>query len=294
MNKGIPERLCGRPFSHDVLQAIREEVEGGYSVSRMEIARRVCSRLNWVNASGQPQLMSCRVGLLRLHRLGLIELPPPLKRNGNGKGLVRQKAKLPPLSILETDIQSLAGLRLDRVRSREESAYWNSLIDEYHYLGYKPLPGAQVRYLIRWDGGDLGAIGFSAAAWKVGVRDRWIGWDALSREKGLRMIVNNARFLVMPNIRVKNLASCVLSLCARRIRVDFLETYKYEPVLVETFVEKGRYSGVCYRAANWLYLGDTKGRGKLDRHHRQGVPVKAVFVYPLVRDFRRSLAEVVQ
>lgn len=294
MNKGIPARLCGRPFSHDALQAIKEEVQGGYSQSRMEIARRVCSRLNWGNASGQPQLMSGRVGLLRLHRLGLIELPPPLTRNGNGKGLVRRKAKLPPLSILETDIQSLTGLRLDRVRSREESAYWNSLIDEYHYLGYKPLPGAQVRYLIRWDGGDLGAIGFSAAAWKVGVRDRWIGWDALSREKGLRMIVNNARFLVLPNIRVKNLASRVLSLCARRIRVDFLETYKYEPVLFETFVEKGRYSGVCYRAANWLYLGDTKGRGKLDRYHRHGVPVKAVFVYPLVRNFRRSLAEVVQ
>lgn len=294
MNKGIPERLCGRPFTHDALQAIKEEVQGGYSLSRMEIARRVCSRLNWGNALGQPQLMSCRVGLLRLHRLGLIELPPPLTRNGNGKGLVRQKAKLPLLSVLETDIQSLTGLRLDRVRSREESAYWNSLIDEYHYLGYKPLPGAQARYLIRWDGGDLGAIGFSAAAWKVGVRDRWIGWDALTREKGLRMIVNNARFLVLPNIRVKNLASRVLSLCARRIRVDFLETYNYEPVLFETFVEKGRYSGVCYRAANWLYLGDTKGRGKLDRYHRQGVPVKAVFVYPLVRNPRQSLAEVVQ
>ena len=96
MNKGIPERLCGRPFSLNALQAIKEEVEGGYSVSRMEIARRVCSRLNWGNASGQPQLMSCRVGLLRLHRLGLIELPPPLRRNGNGKGLVRQKAKHPP------------------------------------------------------------------------------------------------------------------------------------------------------------------------------------------------------
>ena len=294
MNKGIPERLCGRPFSHAALQAIKEEVQGGYSLSRMEIARRVCKRLKWDNVSGQPQLMSCRVGLLRLHRLGLISLPPPLTRNGNGKGLVRQKAKLPLLSVLETDIQSLTGLRLDRVRSREESAYWNSLIDEYHYLGYKPLPGAQARYLIRWDGGDLGAIGFSAAAWKVGVRDRWIGWHALTREKGLRLIVNNARFLVLPNIRVKNLASRVLSLCARRIRVDFLETYNYEPVLLETFVEKGRYSGVCYRAANWHYLGDTTGRGKSDRYHRQGVPVKAVFVYPLVRNPRQSLAEVVQ
>lgn len=294
MRRGIPERLCGRPFSHNELQAIKEEVQGGYSQSRMEIARRVCTRLKWDNASGQPQLMSCRVGLLRLHRLGLIGLPPPLTRNGNGKGLVRQKAKLPPRSILETDIQSLTGLRLDRVSSREESAYWNSLIDEYHYLGYKPLSGAQVRYLIRWDDGDLGAIGFSAAAWKVGVRDRWIGWDALSREKGLRLIVNNARFLVLPNVRVKNLASRVLSLSARRVREDFLETYNYEPVLLETFVEKGRYSGVCYRAANWHYLGDTTGRGKLDRYHRQSVPVKAVFVYPLVRNARQRLAEVGQ
>jgi len=291
MRTGIPERLCGRPFSLNDLQAIKEEVQGGYSLSRMEIARRVCNRLNWGNSLGQPQLMSCRVVLLRLHRLGFIELPPPLTGNGNGKGLVRQKAKLPLLSFLETDLQSLRGLRLDRVRTREESAYWNGLIDEYHYLGYKPLPGAQVRYLIRWDGGDLGAIGFSAAAWKVGVRDQWIGWDGLTREKGLRLIVNNSRFLVLPNIRVKNLASRVLSLCAVRIRDDFSETYGYEPVLLETFVEKGRYSGTCYRAANWLYLGDTTGRGKLDRNHRQGVPVKAVFVYPLVRDPRRSLVE---
>jgi len=292
MRTGIPERLCGRPFSLNDLQAIQGEVQGGYCLSRMEIARRVCNWLNWANSLGQAQLMSCRVGLLRLHRLGIIELPPPLRRNGNGKGLVRQKAKLPSLSFLEADLQSLTGLRLDRVRTREESAYWNILIDEYHYLGYKPLPGAQARYLIRWDGGELGAIGFSASAWKVGVRDQWIGWDALTREKGLRLIVNNSRFLVLPNIRVKNLASRVLSLCAGRIRVDFSETYGYEPVLFETFVEKGRYSGTCYRAANWLYLGDTTGRGKLDRNHKHSVPVKAVFVYPLVRNPRRRLAEV--
>lgn len=292
MRTGIPERLCGRPFSQNELQAIKEEVQRGYSQSRMAIAKRVCARLNWDNALGQPQLMSCRVGLLRLHRFGLIELPPPLTRNGNGKGLVRQKTGLPPLRHLETALQSLTGLRLDRVRTREESAYWNGLIDEYHYLGYKPLAGAQVRYLIRWDGGDLGAIGISASAWKVGVRDRWIGWDAMTRQKGLRLIVNNARFLLLPNIRVKNLASRVLSLCTGRIRADFLESYNYEPVLCETFVEKGRYAGVCYRAANWLYLGDTTGRGKLDRNHEQRIPVKAVFVYPLVRNPRRRLGEV--
>lgn len=294
MSKGIPKRLCGREFTHKDLQTIKEEVQDGYYFSRAEIARQVCNRLNWFNLLGQPQLMSCRVGLLRLDRLGLIELPPPRRRNGNGKGLIRQKAKLPQLSVLTTKLRNLTGLRLDRVRTRKESAYWNSLIDKYHYLGYKPVPGAQVRYLIYWDGGSLGAIGFSASAWKVRVREEWIGWDIATREKGLRLIVNNSRFLILPNIRVKNLASRILSLCKDQLVIDFADTYGYKPVLLETFVEKGRYPGTCYRAANWLYLGDTTGRGKLDRYHKHAVPVKSVFVYPLVRNPLERMMEVGQ
>lgn len=294
MSKGIPKRLCGRELSLKNVQTIKEEVQGGYSFSRAEIARRVCNRLKLFNPLGLPQLMSCRVGLLRLYRLGLIELPPPRTRNGNGKGLNRQKVKLPQLTLLETDLKSLTGLRLSRVRTRKESAYWNSLIDEHHYLGYKPVPGAQVRYLIRCDKGDIGAIGFSASAWKVGVRDKWIGWDSTTRENGLHLIVNNSRFLVLPNVRVKNLASRILSMCAKRLVIDFAETYGYGPVLLETFVENGRYPGTCYRAANWLYLGNTTGRGKLDRYHKHAVPVKSVFVYPLVRNFLLRLTEVGQ
>lgn len=292
MSKRIPKQLCGSEFTLKKLQAIKEEVQSGYSISRSEIARRVCKRLSWFNLLGQPKLMSCRVGLLRLHRLGLIELPAPRTKNGNGKELLRQKVKLFPLNELRRDIGNLTGLRLDRVRTRKESAYWNSLIDEYHYLGYKPVPGAQIRYLIKWDGGDLGAIGFSASAWKVGVRDEWIGWDRAKREKGLHLIVNNSRFLILPNIRVKNLASRILSQCAGQLGIDFAETYGYKPVLLETFVEKGRYLGTCYRAANWISLGDTTGRGKLDRYHKHAVPVKAVFVRPLIRNALLRLREV--
>ena len=286
MSKAIPKQLCGRKFTLENLQTVKEEVQSGYCISRAEIARRVCNRLSWYNLLGQPKLMSCRVELLRLERLGLIELPAPRTRNGNGKGLVRQKIKLSQRSELRTDIRNLSGLRIDRVRSRKESAYWNSLIDEYHYLGYKPVPGAQVRYLIYSDEGYLGAVGFSASAWKVRVRDEWIGWDSGKREKGLYLIVNNSRFLILPNVRVKNLASRILSLCAGQLRIDFTESYGYEPALIETFVEKGRYSGTCYRAANWNYLGDTTGRGKLDRYHNHAVPVKSVYVRPLVRNAR--------
>lgn len=292
MRKGIPKQLCGSKFTLKKLEAVKEEVRVGYSISRAEIARRVCNRLGWFNLLGEPKLMSCRVGLLHLERLGLIELPPPRTRNGNGKGLVRQKARLPQLKELRTDIRNLTGLCLDRVRTRKESACWNSLIDEYHYLGYKPVPGAQVRYMINWDGGYLGAVGFSASAWKVRVRDEWIGWDSATREKGLHLIVNNSRFLILPNIRVKNLASRILSLCASQLGIDFAESYGYKPALLETFVEKGRYLGTCYRAANWICLGDTAGRGKLDRYHKHAVAVKVVFVRSLVRNAVVRLTEV--
>ncbi len=294
MGSKLPERLCGIPFSQEDLDVVRQEAQAAFHHSRAEIARRVCRRLNWMNSLGQAKLMSCRVALLRLHRAGLIELPLPQKGNGNGRGLTKQKVKLPRMEPLDKPVGELQGLCCQQVSTREESAYWNSLIDEYHYLGYTPLSGAQVRYLIRWDGGDLGAIGFSASAWKVGVRDRWVGWDEATRRAHLHLVVNNARFLILPNVASRNLASRVLSMSVRQLRDDFHQRYGYKPVLMETFVEKARFSGTCYRAANWTYLGDTKGRGKLDRHHEHLLPVKSVFVYPLVGNFRQQLQEVGQ
>lgn len=292
MGAGIPGKLCGRPFDEADLERIRAEIVAADPPQRSEIARRVCRALEWTDALGRPKLMSARVGLLRLHRAGLIELPAPSRGNGNGRGLLRGPDRWPePVAVVGT-VGDLGGLRLEAVLDASASRLWNGLIARYHYLGYTPLPGAQLRYLIHCEDGVLGAIGFGAAAWKVAVRDRWIGWDAACREARLGRVLNNARFLLLPWVRVKNLASKVLALAAARIPEDFAARYGERVVLMETFVERPRFAGTCYRAANWHYLGETTGRGKCDRTHQAALPRKGVYVYPLTAGFRAALGVV--
>jgi len=292
MDAWIPSRLCGRAFDGADLERIRQAVREADPPLRAEIARRVCQVLDWRDVQGRPKLMSARVGLLRLHRAGLIELPAPTRRNGNGRALVQGPDRWPEPVPVERRVGELSGLRLEAVTDQRVSRLWNGLIDRYHYLGYTPLPGAQLRYLIQWDGGVLGAIGFGAAAWKVAARDRWIGWGRAAREAHLGRVLNNARFLILPWVQVKHLASRVLSLAARRVAEDFPARYGEPLVLLETFVETPRFAGTCYRAANWQSLGETSGRGKLDRHHRAALPRKGVYVYPLRADFRAALGVV--
>ncbi len=286
MSEGL--RVCGRVWGAADLERVREEIEQASPPLRSEIARRVCARLEWTDALGRPKLMSARVALLRMHRAGWIELPPPSRGNGNGKGLRHQRIEWPSTGAVTGSVSELGAVDLVAV-DRDSSALWNALIDRYHYLGYSPLPGAQIRYLIRWQGGVLGAMGFGAAAWKVADRDEWIGWPGPVREAYLARVLNHARFLILPWVRVRNLASRVLSLASRRIGPDFEARYGIRPVLLETFVETGRFRGTCYRAANWVCVGQTTGRGKCDRHHQAKLPVKDVYVYPLQRDFRRCL-----
>ncbi len=285
----LPQRLCGRPLSEADLGAIRQQIVLADPPNRAEIARRVCRVLDWTNTLGEPKLMSARVGLLRLHRAGLIELPAPTKGNGNAQPLKHGPRQWPPERAFNGMVSELTGLRLSPVSDKESSRLWNGLVDRYHYLGYKPLPGAQLRYLIESDQGLLGALGFGAAAWKVASRDRWIGWDAPIREAHLGRVLNNARFLLLPWVRVRHLASKVLALAARQVGADFAARYGERPVLLETFVEVPRFAGTCYRAANWRYLGETQGRGKCDVHHRAALARKAVYVYPLATDFRQAL-----
>ena len=167
------------------------------------------------------------------------------------------------------------------------SSLWNAYIDRYHYLGYTPLPGAQLRYFVKADGEILALLGFGAAAWKCAPRDTFIGWDAEARKRNLHLVVNNARFLIL--VQVKNLASRILSLAAKRIGSDWHARYGYAPVLLETFVDTERFTGTCYKASNWVCVGATQGRGKLDRYHEQKLPVKSVWLYPLDKDFRQCL-----
>jgi hypothetical protein len=166
---------------------------------------------------------------------------------------------------------------------------WNELIDRYHYLGFTPLAGAQVRYFIRSQYGTVALMSFSAAAWKTAPRDRYIGWDRQSRERNLHLVVNQSRFLVLPWVHVRNLASRLLGTALRRLADDWQSRYKYRPVLVESFVPKERFSGTSYKAAGWTCVGETQGRGKLDRERRRALPVKTIWLKPLVRDFRERL-----
>ena len=183
----------------------------------------------------------------------------------------------------------LSPLRLEQVKHKAPSRLWNEYIHRYHYLGHKLLPGAQLRYFVYTNNQLIALLGFGAAAWQTAPRDHYIGWSHEQRQNNLHLIVNNARFLILPWIRSHNLASKIVSMVARALPDHWQAQYGYRPVLLETFVEKPRFKGTCYKAANWVLLGQTKGRGKLGPSGKQSVPIKDLLVYPLDRHFRNLL-----
>ena len=286
---GKPVRYCGRLFTAEEMECIRRLLASEPKLNRAQLSRRVCSELHWLRPDGRSKEMSCRVAMLRMQRDGLITLPPPQKGNGNGRRRPRLTAASDPKTPLSLSASELGSLVLRPVDTPPDSALWNELIERYHYLGYEPLPGAQVRYLIFGRGYLLAALGFGAAAWKVAPRDQFIGWTTDQRRANLHRIVNNARFLILPWVTVRNLASRILAASAKRLPRDWKNRYGYRPCLLETFVERDRFRGTCYRAANWIYAGDTQGRGKLDRQHRGLSTVKHIYLYPLRKDFRHRL-----
>lgn len=264
---------------------IRELIASNPQLNRNVLSGLVCDRLGWLRPDGRPKDMSCRVAMLRMHRDGRITLPPPQKPTGGRKPSPRLTAASDPRETLTISERALREITLHPIEDRKDSFLWNELVERYHYLGHEPLPGAQIRYLVRWGPEQLAALGFGAAAWKVAPRDSFIGWTPHERQRNLHLIVNNARFLILPWIAGKNLASRILSLAAKRLPQDWQTRYGYRPVLLETFVERDRFRGTCYRAANWIYVGRTQGRGKLDRKRLRHLPVKDIFLYPLHRGF---------
>jgi hypothetical protein len=288
-NKTIPEQLLGKPFGASGLDWVREELRRGTGCSRSELARRVCVRLDWRSPGGAYQFMSARVGLLRLHRAGWIVLPE--SRLGLGRKRQFQRRPAAPVTPHPVSLRAdrIPGLFLQRVDKPGLSAVYNGLMEQGHYLGHRLMAGAQARYLIGWPEGWLGAISFGASAWSVAARDDYLGWLPEQRRQRLHLILNNSRFLIAPWVRSPNVASRVLGLCARRLPADFQARYGYAPVLLETFVERDRFTGTCYRAANWRCLGQTLGRGKKGQRHEVPLARKSVWVYPLRPDFRAVL-----
>ena len=281
-------RYCGRDFS----QADLEVISGLIAVhpTRQAIADAVCEALDWYRPDGRKKDMSARVALLRMDRDGLITLPKPLHGNGNGR-IPRYAEPIAELPFAFPDsLGALGPIELVVANTKAAKLRWRNLIASYHYLGYTTFAGAQLRYLIESSSGTIGAIGFAASAWSCAPRDIHIGWDKATREARLHLVVGNARFLILPQVRVANLASYVLSRVARRLPGDWQLVYGYQPVVLETFVESARFTGASYRAANWLHVGQTKGRGKLDRYNQYALPVKDIYLYPLHRNYRNILA----
>lgn len=281
-------RYCGRPFTIEELELIRALVGAAPPLNRAQLSREVCDRLGWRRPDGRLKEMSCRVALLRMQTDGLITLPAP--RNAKPPPYLPrpeiEQAVLEPSNVSAVDLTRIG---IDTVGHKRESLLWNAYIQRHHYLGHQPMPGAQLRYFVRAAGEVIALLSFGASAWKTRPRDEFVGWTREQRERNLHLIINNARFLILRWIRYRNLASRVLGLISRRLADDWHARYAYRPVLLETFVEKPRFAGTRYKAANWLYLGDTQGRGKIDRLHRNAEPVKSIWVYPLARDFRRRL-----
>jgi hypothetical protein len=288
MESSTNKCYSGRFFSPQEIEQVRELIRTSPQMNRQQLSYRVCERFDWRKTDGSLKDMSCRVALLRMYREGLIELPAPRHKVNPCRSFARRTVQAQPGPLLEAAVHELSELRLEVV-ARKDSALWNEYIDRYHYLGYKPLPGAQLRYFAYAGERPVALLGFGAAAWKTGPRDEWIGWSRTQRQRNLSGVVNNARFLILPWVRVKSLGSKLLSMAARRLPADWAGRYDYRPVLLETFVERERFAGTCYRAANWTCVGQTQGRGKLGDHRLGQVPVKTVWVYPLTKHFRVPL-----
>jgi hypothetical protein len=282
---------AGLEFPAALMGKIRARIEKDGELSRTQLSREVCGWMGWRAANGERRELACRLALLELEGRG--ELALPARRSSVRSRMPAQHREgraEPELRCALEDLGEIELVSVSAAQDRKLSGVWNELIASHHYLGYTPLVGAQKRYLIASaQHGYLGALGFSAPARRVAVRDQWIRWSDEVRAERLQLVVCNSRFLILPWVRVANLASRVLGLAARRLRKDWQESYGYEPVLLESFVEEGRFSGISYRAANWVELGRTSGRGRQDGEHACTGTVKKVFVYPLCERWREKL-----
>ena len=285
--------ICGQNFTEDIISRIRSTLVEQQSLSRRQLSATVCEWLDWHSANGSLKDMNCRVALLKLHRTGLIELPDTHQQFPS-----EHRKKKPDIAIDETEavecnLSEFGQVEIVRITGgTKASRIWNALMNRYHYLGSGPLCGAQMRYLIRSESnGWIGGFAFTSAAWSLQAREQWLGWDKPTRLKNLNRVVCNSRFLILPQIKVTHLASHVISLCIKRLAQDWYERYNITPVLLETFVERGRFKGTCYRASNWQYIGTTKGRGRQDHAHAVAEPVKDIYLYALRENAREILCD---
>jgi hypothetical protein len=284
--------VCGQEFSAQLLDRIHALIAEQPKLSRRALSRQVCEWLNWRAPDGQLKQMSCRVALLRLHRRGLLALSAAQPWGARGCARKTQPEAFAEIKALCCELGTLGRIEAVLIGSRYSHAHrlWRHLMSRYHYLGAGRACGAQLRYLLVSEHhGVVGAVGFSAPAWRLGARERHIGWSEAARTANLAQVVANSRFLILPQVRVAHLASHALSLCLKRLATDWVGRYGVEPLLVESFVERARFRGSSYRAANFVRVGHTQGRGRGDRAHRVRGALKDIYLYALRSDWRERL-----
>jgi hypothetical protein len=282
---------CARDFSVEDIQTIRDLIAQDQRLQRSALSRKLCQLWGWTKPNGELKDMTCRVALLRMQADGLIELPP------SRIGVVRKRAHFPSTCASDAQtpirqpVHELPRITLQVVSGKSTSLLWNEYMARYHYLGYAAMSGSQIRYNVFAGEQLVACISFCACAWKLKDRERFIGWSEQQRQKNLQLVINNARFLVLPWIESRGLASKILALAARQLPKDWKHRYGFEPVLLETFVEYERHKGTCYKAANWVNVGRTAGRGKKSTSHKVLIPAKDIWLYPLRKNFSTLLCK---
>ena len=283
-----------RVIIDDDLVFIRKLIAEHPGSSRRDLSVKLCRSWNWVQANGALRDMVCRGLMLMLHRQGLIELPA-VRRVVRNPMVERSRPVL--VSVDEAPLQvsfaELGPLQVRQVRRTPEEALFNSLLQHHHYLGYTQPVGEHLKYLVYAQGRPVACVAWSSAPRHLGSRDRFIGWEPKARLTNIGLLAYNSRFLVLPWVTVPHLASHILGRMARMLSADWQRVYAHPIYYLETFIDRQRFRGTCYRAANWKVLGVTTGRGKDDLTHKANRPIKEVLGYPLVKDFRERLSRLV-
>ena len=291
MTGEIECRYYGRDFSAGEMALLRALIAAERPPTRHALSREFCRHISWFKPDGGLKDMMARVTMLAMHRDGLVALPPPKQRQSRPGPIAFGPDTEPPLFPAPTSLDEIRPLDLRPVgRGTREGMLWNEFVARYHYLGYKTLVGAQMRYAVHdRNGWPVAMLGFSTAAWRLAPRDKFIGWTPQLREKNLPLVVDNPRFLILPWIKIPNLGSHILAIVRRRLPDDWAERYNTTPVLIETFVETPRHTGAVYNASGWIRVGTTQGRGRYDRHTKRAQPKKDIWLRTLRKDWKRTL-----
>jgi len=285
----LPITIRKRTIHKADLDLIQATVDRHWDKGRKQISKILCQQWNWRQPNGRLKDMACRELLLTLNRKGIITLPHRLRSANNEK----RNRSIPVVEIDQTSLQGklsdLLPVELKLVRNTPLESLYNSLVQQHHYLGYRQIVGNHLKYIAFIDDRPVACLGWGSAAWSVKSRDSFIRWDKPTKEKNLHFVANNTRFLILPWVSVKCLASKLLALNAKRITHDWLKIYNHPLYLLETFVEKDRFAGTCYKASNWICVGQTKGTAKKGHDHLFHGKIKDVYLYPLRKDFRKKL-----